>query len=152
MNVERSNAYGARVEAVTALVKDWRDAPAAIGQKDCLKAFLMTADHRGLTLNGVDGLDYTNEAEARSALAARGYPSLIAAINAQGFDRIPMSFAWPGDLVAWAAPNYAAPFDVALYIVQYAGASVVFGVDPATRTFQSATPLSEPPLACWRIS
>jgi hypothetical protein len=152
MSAAQGQAYAARVAAVSALAKDYRDRPASIGGRDCVKAVVFTCRHRSVKLPTVRRLRYTSERGAITALARQGHASLIDAVDAQGFERIPLAMSWPGDLVAYPAPNYAPPFDVALYVIQYAGGSVVFGIDPVTKTFQSCEPKSEASIACWRVS
>lgn len=144
-------ALAARVAAVTALAKAYRGKPAKIGGRDCIKAALFTVRKRKIALPALKGLRYSGAPSARKALAARGYDDLLEAVDAQGFERIALARAWPGDFVAFTAPNYAPPFDVALYVVQYAGGEVLFGVDPVTLTFQSAEWRGEAPLAVWRV-
>lgn len=89
-----------RVAVTQATVDTWKDKPFAWGSVDCVRmaaAHLRRAGHQvRLPPSG----SYRSAMTAKRRLAERGYADLLAAMDGEGYDRIPPAMVLPGDIIA----------------------------------------------------
>ena len=138
----KAAAWNERVAAAQACIDTYAGQPFEWGKRDCVRlcAFLLRKRGHGVSLVKVGG--YSTEMGGLRAMRGLGFKSLVEAVDAQGFARIPPASAWPGDIVALEGPD---PWGGAL-TVKVSGDAVLGALEGS---FAVARPLKA--VAAWRI-
>lgn len=132
-----------RAASAQACIDRFYGKPLKLGTRDCVKLVQHDLHKLGLKVPFLKGARWASERSALRLLKAKGFSSLIEALDAMGFARIGHASALPGDIIALPTESPLGALGV------YLGHGVVLGFHEDSPNCEQI--VLEKSVCAWRV-